>query len=58
MNIDWELFKIQKEGLVSLATDPSMWQEDIDLLDGVINLMDAIQDEFKPLGTDEEKEEE
>ncbi len=49
MNIDWELFKKQKEFLVTLTDDYSFLPEDIEMLDGVINLMDAIQDEFEPI---------
>jgi hypothetical protein len=48
MNIDWELFKKQKELLLTLADDYSFLPQDIEMIDGVINLLDAIQDEFEP----------
>ena len=53
MNIDWELFKIQKEYLVAMCDDDDRLTEEIDVLEGVVNLMDAIQDNFKPLDVDE-----
>jgi len=55
MNIDWELFRIQKEYLVAMADDENRLTEEIEVLDGVINLMDAIQDTFKPLDIDEDE---
>lgn len=54
MNIDWELFRIQKEYLVAMANDEDRLTEEIDMLDGVINLMDTIQDTFKPLDVNED----
>lgn len=40
--IDWSLFKQQKAYLVELAADG---KHNTDLLDGVIHLMDAMQDD-------------
>ena len=51
MNIDWELFKIQKEYLVMmLAGGMERQADEIATLEGVINLMDFIQDEFETKG--------
>jgi len=47
MNIDWEAFKEQREYLIALANSGAL---DTDMLDGIINLMDAIQDEFETIG--------
>lgn len=46
--INWELFAIQKHALLCLLDDPKTTQEVMDALSGVVNLMDAIQDDFKP----------
>ena len=53
MKIDWELFKIQKEYLIAMCDDDDRLTEEIEVIEGVVNLMDAIQDEFKPLDIDE-----
>ena len=58
MNIDWPLFHMQKELLVRMTDDPDRPIEETELFDGVIHLMDAIQDEFEPLQIDEETEDE
>ena len=49
-NIDWPLFAKQKQYLVDLANAAAERGdgEGVELLDGVINLMDAIQDAEKP----------
>ena len=46
--IDWALFKAQKAALVLLVVNHRTTQEEKLVLDGVINMMDAIQDEFMP----------
>ena len=46
--IDWALFKAQKLDLVKLTDNPGITVEEELALDGIINLMDAIQDEFMP----------
>lgn len=56
MNLDWELFKIQKEYLIAMSDDEDRLTEEIDILDGVVNLMDHIQDTFKPLEMDESED--
>lgn len=53
MNIDWELFHLQKDYLAAMADDETRLTEEVAVLDGVIHLMDAIQDKFEPLDTDE-----
>ena len=53
MNIDWKLFHIQKDYLVCMAGDDSRMVEETDILDGVIHLMDAVQDRFEPAEVDE-----
>ena len=48
-NIDWNLFKKQKECLVGLVSEGDLGlPEECELIEGVIHLMDAIQDEFEP----------
>ena len=49
-NIDWALFKTQKELLFKLVNEPKRPQAEVDLLEGVLNLLDAIQDEYEPTG--------
>jgi hypothetical protein len=46
--IDWKMFRRQKEYLVATANDNRLTEE-ITLIDGLIHLMDAIQDEAMPL---------
>jgi hypothetical protein len=53
-NIDWVLFAKQKEYLLAMAGDDDRLTEEIAVLDGVINLMDALQDDFAPLNDGEE----
>ena len=48
LNIDWPLFHKQKLTLVTLANDPYQTPEVIEHLDGIINLLDAIQDALEP----------
>ena len=48
-NIDWKLFAKQKECLVGLVSEGDLGlPEEVELIEGVIHLMDAIQDEFEP----------
>ena len=49
--IDWALFKAQKLALVLLTENHKITPEETLALDGVINMMDAIQDEFMPAPT-------
>ena len=49
--IDWALFKAQKAALVLLTENHKITPEETLALDGVINMMDAIQDEFMPAPT-------
>lgn len=56
MNIDWSLFKKQKEYLVAMSNDTDRSTSEIEVLDGVINLMDAVQDEWEPKPTRSEIE--
>jgi hypothetical protein len=46
--IDWKLFHKQKTLLASLASLTSFSLKQVELLDGVINMMDNIQDEYEP----------
>jgi len=47
-NIDYALLKKQKEVLIKLANDSNrLTQDEIDAVDGVIHLLDAIQDEHE-----------
>jgi Domain of unknown function (DUF5664) len=46
--IDWKLFHKQKMLLASLASLTSFSLKQVKLLDGVINMMDNIQDEYEP----------
>lgn len=46
--IDWTLFKAQKMALVLLTENHKITPKETLALDGVINMMDAIQDEFMP----------
>ena len=47
-NIDYGLLKKQKEVLVKLANDSNrLNQDEIEAVDGVIHLLDAIQDEHE-----------
>ncbi len=48
MNIDWELFKKQKESLIVIRDGFNDFTEEFETLSGVIHLMDAIQDKFTP----------
>lgn len=49
MNIDWEMFKVQKQYLVSLADNPPFGRlSDVELVNGIIHMMDYIQDQFAP----------
>ena len=58
MNIDWKLFHLQKDALVRMCDDRNRPIEEIELFDGLINLMDAVQDEFEPYDIDEEDDNE
>jgi hypothetical protein len=46
--IDWALFKTQKNALVLLTENHKTTPEETLALEGVIHMMDAIQDEFMP----------
>lgn len=48
LNLDWPLFHAQKLTLIALAADPYQTPEVIEHLDGLINLLDAIQDALEP----------
>lgn len=50
---DEQLFR-QKEYLIAMANDEDRLTEEVEVLDGVINLMDAFQDAFEPYDADEE----
>lgn len=47
-NIDWALLQKQKECLLSMMGAHSTTISEIETLDGIINLLDFIQDEFQP----------
>lgn len=46
--IDWKLFKQQKKVLVELTENYKTNTREVEALTGVINMMDAIQDEAMP----------
>ena len=46
--IDWKLFKKQKMFLVKLAPSAQLTLKQVALIDGILNMMDAMQDEFEP----------
>ncbi len=48
LNIDWPLFHRQKAMLVAMADDKDRLTSEVEVLDGVINLMDGIQDALEP----------
>ncbi len=48
LNIDWPLFHRQKAMLVAMANDEDRLTSEVEVLDGVINLLDAIQDALEP----------
>jgi hypothetical protein len=47
--IDWTLFKAQKNALVLLTENHKTTTEEVLALNGIIHMMDAIQDEFMPV---------
>lgn len=51
---DWDLFILQKLTLLRLVEDPRLNTQEVEALDGVINMMDFIQDEFQPHNTDKD----
>ncbi len=48
LNIDWPLFHRQKAMLVAMANDEDRLTSEVEVLDGIINLLDAIQDALEP----------
>lgn len=48
LNIDWPLFHQQKAMLVAMANDNDRLTSEVEVLDGVINLLDALQDALEP----------
>ena len=48
LNIDWPLFHQQKAMLVAMADDEDRLTSEVEALDGIINLLDAIQDALEP----------
>lgn len=52
-NIDWPLFKQQKSLLVAMSFNDDLPPGEVELLDGIINMLDDIQDEFGPEAKDE-----
>ena len=57
-NIDMVLLKKQKQYLVSLVMDRSghISEAEQDALDGIINLLDAIDDQAEPMESDDDRE--
>lgn len=43
-NMDWELLRQQKHCLLHMTDDPELSQYEYDTLQGIINLIDAVQD--------------
>lgn len=48
LKIDWRLFHQQKAMLVAMADDEDRLTSEVEALDGLINLLDAIQDALEP----------
>ncbi len=48
LNIDWPLFHQQKAMLVAMADDEDRLTSEVEALDGILNLLDAIQDALEP----------
>lgn len=48
LNINWPLFHRQKAMLVAMANDNDRLTSEVEVLDGVIHLMDGIQDALEP----------
>lgn len=46
--IDWKLFHQQKDLILKNANDRTVPEHERDLYDGILNLMDSIQDEQEP----------
>lgn len=57
-NIDMLLLKKQKEYLVSISSKRAKHipEAELDALDGIINLLDAIQDQAEPMESDDDRE--
>lgn len=45
-NIDWELFKKQKQSLVNLSCLSNITKAEKEAIEGILNLMDALQDMY------------
>ena len=45
LKIDWALLRHQKQYLRAMATDPTKTTDEIEVLAGIIHLIDHIQDE-------------
>jgi len=46
--IDWPLFHEQKAMLIAMADNTKRSRRSVELLDGLINLLDVIQDTLEP----------
>jgi hypothetical protein len=55
MNIDWELLREQKHQLIALAFSDTATIKETEALEGVINLLDTIQDEAVSSGLADEE---
>jgi len=61
-NIDWRLLRTQRLAIIGIIDDFVQWQEDgsrqdqIDALEGVLNLLDALTDEAIERGETTEAE--
>ena len=46
--IDWPLFHEQKAMLIAMADNPKRSKRSRELLDGLINFLDVVQDNLEP----------
>lgn len=51
-NIDWQLFEKQKDYIAALARLYPAGSPDWDLIEGILDLMDAVQDTHHPRNGD------
>lgn len=51
-NIDWQLFEKQKDYIEALTRPHPVGSRDGDLLEGILDLMDAVQDTHHPRNGD------
>ncbi len=48
-NIDWELLRSQKEELLKVIEYRTVTDFQVEMLSGILHLLDAVQDTFEPV---------